>query len=82
VFATTLGAQKREYEMSLQGGQMNYVLCHKCGDPVAGRIPSGNEARQLECTHCHERFEFTDSEIKSGIVVYDNVLKRWRVDSF
>ena len=69
-------------EMSLPGGRMNYVICHKCGDPVAGRLPSGHEERQLECARGHERFEFTDSEIRSGIVMYDDVLNRWKVASF
>jgi transcription elongation factor Elf1 len=65
--------------MSIQGGHMNYVTCHACGDPVAGRIPSGNEPRKLQCAHCHHAFEFVDAEVRSGIVVYDDIDDRWKV---
>jgi NAD-dependent SIR2 family protein deacetylase len=65
--------------MAFPGGHMRYVLCHKCGDPVAGRIPEGNEQRVLECPHCKEHFTFNDDEIKSGIVMFDSKSNRWKV---
>jgi NAD-dependent SIR2 family protein deacetylase len=60
-------------------GHMLYVVCPKCGDAVAGRLPSGDEPRQLQCAHCREQFEFTDSEIRSGLVTYDERHNRWTV---
>jgi transcription elongation factor Elf1 len=65
--------------MGLQGGHMSYVVCDQCGDPVAGRIPSGNEERKLECVHCQHRFTFDDAQVRAGIVVYDDVADRWKV---
>ena len=60
-------------------GHMQYVICPKCGDAVAGRLPSGDEPRQLQCIHCHETFEFADSEVMSGLVSYDEGRNRWKV---
>lgn len=61
---------------------MTYVLCKHCGDPVAGRIPSGVEPRSLTCVHCKTAFEFDDSELRRDIVVYDTETQRWRVEGF
>jgi NAD-dependent SIR2 family protein deacetylase len=66
--------------MSLPGGVMTYVVCKHCGDPVAGKMPSGDEARVLTCVHCKETFEFDDSELRRDIVIYDSMAKRWRVE--
>jgi hypothetical protein len=48
-------------------------------DAVAGRLPSGDEPRKVQCVHCHEEFAFVDSEIKSGLVSYDEGRNRWKV---
>jgi hypothetical protein len=61
---------------------MRYVICPSCGDAVAGKLPSGTEAKQLACTHCHHGFEFDEMDIRSGIVTYDDVTNRWRVAGF
>lgn len=37
------------------------------------------EERKLECAHCRHRFEFTDAEVRSGIVTYDDAADRWKV---
>jgi phage baseplate assembly protein gpV len=60
-------------------GHMRYVICPKCGDAVAGRLPSGDEPRKLKCVHCSETFTFADSEVKSGLVSYDESSHRWTV---
>lgn len=58
---------------------MNYVICPKCGDAVAGRLPSGDEPRQLECSHCHHGFEFTDDQVVFGPVAFGDATKRWTI---
>jgi len=58
---------------------MNYVICPKCGDAVAGQLPSGDEPRHLECSHCHHGFEFTDDQVAFGPVAYDDAKKRWKI---
>jgi hypothetical protein len=60
-------------------GHMRYVVCPKCGDAVAGRLPSGDEPRKVQCVHCYEEFAFVDSETKSGLVSYDESRNRWQV---
>ena len=65
--------------MAFQAGQMSYVICPHCEDPVAGRIPSGSEARKLTCVHCRQTFTFADNEILTGIVGYDDSDNRWKV---
>ena len=60
-------------------GHMRYVICPKCGDAVAGRLPSGDESRRLKCVHCSEIFNFADSEVKSGLVSHDEGSNRWTV---
>ena len=65
--------------MTFQGGQMSYVICPHCEDPVAGRIPSGSEVRKLTCVHCRQTFTFADNEILTGIVGYDESDNRWKV---
>lgn len=57
----------------------SYVVCPKCGDAVTGSLPSGDEPRQLECSHCHHVFEFTDDEVVFGVVTYLDTEKRWKV---
>jgi hypothetical protein len=60
-------------------GLMKYVVCSGCGDPVGGRIPSGNEPRVLICVHCHVKTAFEDADLRQGLVGYDEATKRWRV---
>jgi DNA-directed RNA polymerase subunit RPC12/RpoP len=60
-------------------GRMRYLVCPKCGDAVAGRLPSGDEERRVKCLHCHERFVFQDGDIKSGLVTYDERSDRWKI---
>jgi len=59
-------------------GHMRYVVCPNCGDAVAGRLPSGNEPRQVQCSHCGEKFAFADSDVMSGLVTYDEGQNRWK----
>jgi hypothetical protein len=42
---------------------MRYVLCPKCGDPVAGRL-----TKELTCVHCKEKFPLDESQIRAGLV--------------
>lgn len=58
---------------------MRYVICPKCGDAVAGKLPSGDEPRKLKCIHCSETFSFTDSDVKGGLVSHDENSNRWTV---
>jgi hypothetical protein len=58
---------------------MRYVICPKCGDAVAGHLPSGDEPRKLKCVHCSETFNFADTEIKSGLVNCDESNNRWTI---
>lgn len=60
-------------------GLMTYIVCGECGDPVGGRIPSGDEARVLTCVHCHAKTAFNDNDLRQGLVGYDEATKRWRV---
>jgi DNA-directed RNA polymerase subunit RPC12/RpoP len=60
---------------------MSYVLCSGCGDPVGGRIPSGNEPRVLTCTHCGTQNPFRDGDLPTGLVCYDEETNRWRLST-
>jgi len=55
---------------------MRYVVCPKCGDAVAGRLPPEG-AEQLTCVHCKETFPFDESQVRRGLVVFDG--NRWKV---
>jgi len=55
-------------------GVMQYVLCPKCGDPVAGRLTA-----ELTCVHCKKRFPFDKSEVRTGIVLFDEAKNGWIV---
>ncbi len=68
-----------KFRRATKSGVMNYVICPKCGDPVAGPLPSGDEPRHLECSHCHHGFQFTDDKVDNGPVAYDAAKKRWRI---
>jgi hypothetical protein len=58
------------------GGGMDYVICPKCGDPVAGRFTA-----QLTCRHCKEIFSFDKSKVQYGIVTLDGSANRWKAGS-
>ena len=66
--------QQQTRRSSVSGGVMRYVLCPKCGDPVAGRLTA-----ELTCVHCKEQFAFDQSEARTGILLYDENNNRWRV---
>jgi hypothetical protein len=53
---------------------MPYVMCPKCGDPVAGRL-----TKQLTCINCKEYFPLVESDVRSGILTRDPRTHRWRV---
>jgi hypothetical protein len=57
------------------GGGMQYVLCPKCGDPVAGKLTA-----QLTCVHCKERFRLDESQVRTSVVSYDPSTKRWKIN--
>jgi len=59
------------------GGNMDYVPCPNCGDPVAGKLEG-----ELICIHCNQKFQFDKSQVRNGIVVYDDVTRRWKALSF
>jgi hypothetical protein len=63
----------------MSAGHMSYVGCPKCGDAVAGRMPSGDEPRRLTCVHCKTTFEFEDSDRRSGLVEFNEETRRWKV---
>jgi uncharacterized Zn finger protein (UPF0148 family) len=56
-----------------RGGVMRYVVCPKCGDPVAGRL-----TKELTCVNCKENFPLVESEVHTGIVIYDQSTRRWK----
>jgi len=56
------------------GGFMRYVVCPKCGDPVASRL-----AGELTCVQCKEKFTFDESQVRSGVVLFDSRADRWKV---
>lgn len=56
---------------------MNYVICPKCGDPVAGAIPP--PISTLTCVHCKHGFPFNAGAVRSGLVVFDEDADRWKV---
>lgn len=68
--------------MPLRSGVMTYIVCKNCGDPIAGKIPTGDEPRRLTCVHCKKTSDFEDSELKRDIVVHDALTKRWKVEGF
>jgi hypothetical protein len=53
---------------------MRYVLCPKCGDPVAGKL-----AGELTCEHCKEKFPFDKSQAYFGIITFSKNTRRWKV---
>ncbi len=63
--------------MGIQGGFMEFVYCPSCGDPVAGALLAEGEA--MECAHCQDKFPFERRNLRSGIVVYDENARRWKV---
>ena len=56
---------------------MDYVPCPNCGDPVAGTLEG-----ELICIHCNHKFPFDKSQVRNGIVVYDDATRRWKALSF
>jgi transcription elongation factor Elf1 len=65
--------------MPMQGSVVQYVLCPVCGDPVAGRLPARGGERTLTCAHCRNSFPFTQQDVRSGVVVYDEEAQRWKL---
>ncbi len=65
--------------MAIQGDVMQYVLCPVCGDPVGGRFPASRENGKLTCAHCFNSFPFNQQDVRSGVVVYDEDARRWKV---
>jgi ribosomal protein S26 len=57
-----------------KGGQMQYVYCPKCGDPIAAPL-----TQQLTCRNCKESFPLDASQVCTGIVTYNRDTNRWRV---
>ena len=57
------------------GGIMRYVDCPKCGDPVAGKLTA-----ELTCVHCLHVFAFEQSQVKTGIVLYNRTRNRWQAE--
>jgi uncharacterized Zn finger protein (UPF0148 family) len=53
---------------------MSYVICSKCGDPVAGRL-----AGELICVHCGNKFELHKADVLSGPVFFNSLRNRWQV---
>jgi hypothetical protein len=53
---------------------MRYVVCPKCGDPVAGRLTN-----ELTCVNCKESFALAEFQVRTGIVVYDQGTRRWKI---
>jgi hypothetical protein len=58
----------------VDGGVMRYVICPKCGDPVAGELK-----KELTCVHCKEKFPLDESKIGAGIVLFNQSKNRWQV---
>jgi len=58
----------------VNGGVMRYVICSKCGDPVAGELK-----KELICVHCKEKFPLDESQIRTGIVLFNEGKNRWQV---
>jgi hypothetical protein len=53
---------------------MRYMLCPRCGDPVAGRLTP-----RLVCSNCKESFPLVESQVYSGLIVRDEKTQRWKV---
>lgn len=71
----------RQVDPVSRGGFMSYVLCPKCGDPVAGRIPQPPDELKLTCAHCKEAFLFQPGDLRSGLVFYNPDTNRWKVQT-
>lgn len=61
--------------MGLSTGHMRYVICPKCGDAVAGDL----KRKPLICVHCAESIELDESQIRQGLVTFDDSTNRWQV---
>lgn len=48
----------------LSAGVMNYLICPKCGDAVAGKLPSDGQKREAQCTHLKKQFRLVAPESK------------------
>ena len=66
--------QPKQRSPFTDGGQMRYVTCPKCGDPVAGELK-----KELTCVHCKEKFLLDESQIGTGIVSFNPRRNRWQV---
>ena len=56
------------------GGQMRYVICPKCGDPVGPPLK-----KELTCVHCGEKFPLDESQVVTGIVLFNQKKNRWQL---
>jgi hypothetical protein len=74
----------RKTEPTSQAGVMTYAICPTpgCGDPVAGRIPQAPEELKLTCVHCKQTFAFEPGDLQRGLVSYDRLTKRWKVETY
>jgi hypothetical protein len=55
-------------------GARGYVICPKCGDPVAEPFKM-----ELTCVHCKEKFPFDKSAAVWGVISLDENKGRWIV---
>jgi hypothetical protein len=68
-------AKRGRRAAQLRGGFMRHVICPKCGDPVAGRL-----TKKLTCVHCKETFALDESQICTGVVLFNATKNRWQVE--
>jgi hypothetical protein len=54
---------------------MRHVICPKCGDPVAARLTN-----EITCMHCKETFALAESQIRTGVVLFNATKNRWQVE--
>lgn len=72
------GRPQSHQQSSGRTGNMAFVICPNCGDPVAGALPPkiGN---MLTCAHCKANFEFKEDEKRRGLLTFDTGTNRWKV---
>ena len=62
----------------LQSRQLPYVLCPRCSDVVEARASSDPDSHQVECVHCHHGFEYSEADVRLGIVTFNHITQRWK----
>ncbi len=55
-------------------GMRGFVLCPKCGDPVAEPFK-----KELTCVQCKTKFPFEKSAAARGVISFDPNKGRWIV---